>query len=187
MLVVSQRPLELGGGGSVRWRHLRRALAQHGWRVVECSRGWGSPRTRAAPTRAARRLAARRAQVMAVAGGSSSQAVRPLRVKPEALAPNNLWALTGRRAVREAIERERPDVVVATSPPPSGLLAAAAVIEDIPFVADVRDLWAGNPYSRPRQPSARGLARPCASTGGRGRDGDRGLPCEPTRAPRGDR
>ena len=69
-------------------------------------------------------------------------------MKPEALAPNNLWALTGRRAVREAIERERPDVVVATSPPPSGLPAAAAVIEDIPFVADVRDLWAGNLHDR---------------------------------------
>jgi glycosyltransferase involved in cell wall biosynthesis len=67
-------------------------------------------------------------------------------VKPEAFAPNNVWALTGRRLIREAIARERPDVVVATSPPVSAVFATAAAAGDVPMVADLRDLWAGHPY-----------------------------------------
>lgn len=146
VLVVSQRPLELGGGGSARWRHLRRALAGHGWRVVECSPRIGITANESSTDPRAARLAAGRAQVAAVAGRLLDPLARILRVKPEAFAPNNLWTLTGRRFVRRAIERERPDVVVATSPPPSGLFATAAVTGETPLVADVRDLWAGNPY-----------------------------------------
>lgn len=146
VLVVSQRPLELGGGGSARWRHLKRALAERGWRVVECSGrvGLTTDESSTDPRRA--RLAAGRAEVMAVAGRILDPATRLARVKPVTLAPNNTWALAGRRLVRQAIERERPDVVVATSPPVSGLFAAAAVVGELPFVADIRDLWAGNPY-----------------------------------------
>jgi glycosyltransferase involved in cell wall biosynthesis len=91
-------------------------------------------------------LAARRAQVMAVAGRIVDPFARLLRVKPEAFAPNNLWAFTGRRLIREAIARERPDIVVATSPPVSALLATAAAAGDVPIVADLRDLWAAHPY-----------------------------------------
>jgi glycosyltransferase involved in cell wall biosynthesis len=83
---------------------------------------------------------------MAVAGRIIDPLARLLRVKPEAFAPNNVWALTGRRLIREAIGSERPDVVVATSPPVSALFATAAVAEDVPMVADLRDLWAGHPY-----------------------------------------
>jgi glycosyltransferase involved in cell wall biosynthesis len=71
---------------------------------------------------------------------------KAIHVEPEALAPNNAWALTGRRLIREAIERERPHVVLATTPPPSALFAATAVIGETPLIADLRDLWAGNPY-----------------------------------------
>jgi glycosyltransferase involved in cell wall biosynthesis len=146
LLVVSHRPLDAGGGGSVRWRHLRRVLPQHGWRVVECSPPAG-PTTRDMSTEArAARLAAQRAQVMAVAGRIVDPLARLLRVKPEAFAPNNVWALTGRRLVSNAIATERPDIVVATSPPPSAFLAAGAVVGHIPFVIDLRDLWAGSPY-----------------------------------------
>jgi hypothetical protein len=40
-----------------------------------------------------------------------------------------------------------PDVVVATAPPMVALLAArlGLIGSDVPFVADMRDLWAGNP------------------------------------------
>ena len=69
------------------------------------------------------RLAARRARVMAFAGRVVDPLARLMLVKPEALAPNNLWALTGRRLVREAIASEQPAVVVATSPPVSALFA----------------------------------------------------------------
>jgi glycosyltransferase involved in cell wall biosynthesis len=146
LLVVSQRPLDLGGGGSVRWRHLRRVLPQHGWKVVECSPPAGLTANESSTDPRAARLAARRAQVMAVAGRVLDPLARLLRVQPEALAPNNAWALTGRRLVREAIAGERPDVVVATAPPPSALVATAAVADSVPLVAEFRDLWAGNPY-----------------------------------------
>jgi glycosyltransferase involved in cell wall biosynthesis len=146
LLVVSQRPLELGGGGSVRWQHLLRALPRHGWRVVECSPTVGASANDAATDERTARLAARRARAMAVAGRLLDPLARVLGVQPEALAPNNAWALTGRPAVRKAIERERPDAVLATTPPPSALLAAAATVGDVPFVAEFRDLWAGSPY-----------------------------------------
>jgi glycosyltransferase involved in cell wall biosynthesis len=146
LLVVSYRPLDAGGGGSVRWRHLRRVLPHHGWRVVECSPPAGATAREMSTESRAARLAARRAQMMAVAGRIVDPLARLLRVKPEAFAPNNVWALTGRRLIREAIARERPDIVVATSPPVSALLATAAVAGGVPMVADLRDLWAGNPY-----------------------------------------
>jgi glycosyltransferase involved in cell wall biosynthesis len=146
LLVVSQRQLDLGGGGSVRWRHLRCELPRHGWRVVECSPPVGATANESSTDPRVARLAARRAQVMALAGRLIGPAARILGVQPVTLAPNNAWALTGRRLVREAIARERPDIVVATSPPVSALFAAAAVSGAVPLVADLRDLWAGNPY-----------------------------------------
>jgi glycosyltransferase involved in cell wall biosynthesis len=146
VLVVSQRPLDLGGGGSVRWHHLRRMLPRLGWKVVECSPPAGATAQDTSTDPHAARLAARRAQLMRVAGRVLDPFAHALRVQPEALAPNNVWALTGRRLVREAIAREDPDVVVATSPPTSALFATAGVIDDVPLVADLRDLWAGNPY-----------------------------------------
>ncbi len=146
VLVVSQRPLELGGGGSARWRHLRGALEHYGWRVVECSPRVGLTANESSTDPKAARLAAHRARVMAVAGRILDPFARVLRVKPEALAPNNAWALTGRPLIRSAIKRERPDIVLATAPPPSALLAAAAVVGDAPLIVELRDLWAGNPY-----------------------------------------
>ena len=146
LLVVSYRPLDAGGGGSVRWRHLRRVLPDHSWRVVECSPPAGATARDMSTDSRAAKLAAQRAQVMAVVGRIADPFARVLRMKPEAFAPNNVWALTGRRLIREAIARERPDVVVATSPPVSALFATAAVARELPMVADLRDLWAGHPY-----------------------------------------
>jgi glycosyltransferase involved in cell wall biosynthesis len=83
---------------------------------------------------------------MAMAGRAIDPVAKLLRAKPEAFALNNVWAVTGRAFVRRAIERERPDVVVATIPPPSALFATVAVTHEPPLLADVRDLWAGNPY-----------------------------------------
>jgi glycosyltransferase involved in cell wall biosynthesis len=83
---------------------------------------------------------------MAVAGRVLEPLARALRVRPDALAPNNLWALTGRRAIRAAVARERPDVVVATTPPHSAMLVSAAAVTGAPLIVELRDLWAGNPY-----------------------------------------
>jgi glycosyltransferase involved in cell wall biosynthesis len=144
--VVSQRPLELGGGGSVRWRHLTNALSRHGWRVVECSPPVGIAADESSTDPRAAKLAARRAQAMGVASRALEPVARVLRVRPDAFAPNNLWALTGRRTIRDAVARERPDVVVATTPPPSAMLASASAVVGAPVVVEFRDLWAGNPY-----------------------------------------
>jgi glycosyltransferase involved in cell wall biosynthesis len=148
LLLVTQRPLEYGGGGSVRWQYLRDALPRHGWEVDEVS-AQPNPTANAVSTdpRAAR-LAAARAKVMTAAGAVARPAFRRLGIQPEAFPPNALWSLTGRPAVRRASEQARPDVVWATCPPPSALFAAFAAVDGgaVPLVAEMRDLWAGNPY-----------------------------------------
>ncbi len=83
---------------------------------------------------------------MEVAGRVIAPFAHALQIEPEALAPNNAWAITGRGLVRNAIEQEQPDVILATAPPPSALLVAAAVAGEVPLIAELRDLWAGNPY-----------------------------------------
>lgn len=148
MLLVSQRPLSYGGGGSVRWNYLARALPELGWEVhmVTARPNPTANETSADPVEA--RLAAARARVMGTVGRGVRPLAHALGVEPEAFAPNLVWAMTGRGAVRRAIRRVRPDVVWATSPPVSGLLAAAAVAPGagLPLVGELRDLWAANPF-----------------------------------------
>ena len=69
-------------------------------------------------------------------------------VQPEAFAPNLAWSITGRAAIGRALARESPDVVWATSPPQSAILAAVPMARraGVPVVAELRDLWAGNPF-----------------------------------------
>jgi glycosyltransferase involved in cell wall biosynthesis len=146
LLLVTQRPLEYGGGGSVRWQYLRRELPRHGWTVEEVS-ARPNPTANAASTDArAARLAEARAKVMGAVGAATRPAYRRLGIQPEAFPPNALWSLTGRPAVKRAVERARPDAVWATCPPPSSLFAATAAGDALPLVAEMRDLWAGNPY-----------------------------------------
>ena len=146
LLLVTQRPLDYGGGGSVRWQYLQRELPRHGWAVEEVS-ARPNPTANAASTDArAARLAEARAKVMTAVGAAARPAYRRVGIQPEAFPPNAVWGLTGRSAVRRAAERVRPDVVWATCPPPSALFAATAAGDALPLVAEMRDLWAGNPY-----------------------------------------
>lgn len=149
LLLVSHRPLEYGGGGSVRWRFFQRALTERGWAVeVVTARPNITANEFSADQRAARAAAAR-ARVMATAGALARPIARTaLRTQPEAFAPSLLWSISGRRAIRGAIARARPDVVVATGPPPAAMFAAAAEAAraGLPLVVELRDLWAGNPY-----------------------------------------
>ena len=57
-----------------------------------------------------------------------------------------LWTMRGALAVRRRL-RECPDVLVTTAPPMVALLSArlGLIGTDVPFVVDMRDLWAGNP------------------------------------------
>ena len=60
LLLVTQRPLDYGGGAGVRWQYFRDALPRHGWAVVEVS-ARPNPTANAVSTdpRAARLAAAR--------------------------------------------------------------------------------------------------------------------------------
>ncbi|MEP6953444.1 MAG: glycosyltransferase [Solirubrobacteraceae bacterium] len=149
LLLVSQRPLDYGGGGSVRWQFLREALPRLGWEVHSVTAPAGVTSNEASVDPRAARLAAGRAHVMGAIGRATRPLVRrTLGVQPEALAPNGLWSWTGRRAIRAALDVVRPDLVWATGPPASAFLAAAAVLRERPepLVAELRDLWGGNPY-----------------------------------------
>jgi glycosyltransferase involved in cell wall biosynthesis len=148
VLVASQRPFSYGGGGSVRWRFLRRELSLHGWQVVAVTARPNPTADEGStdPTEAA--LAAARARVTGAVGAAARPLYHRFGIQPEAFPLNFVWSATGRVALRRAIERFRPDVVVATCPPQAALFAASAEAAraGLPFVAELRDLWAGNPY-----------------------------------------
>jgi glycosyltransferase involved in cell wall biosynthesis len=93
------------------------------------------------------RLSEVRRRVMTAVGRALDPPAKLLGVHPEAFPPNLAWSATGRRPVAAGIRRVRPDVVIATSPPPAALFAAGplAARHGIPFVADLRDNWAGHP------------------------------------------
>jgi glycosyltransferase involved in cell wall biosynthesis len=148
LLLVSQRPVDYGGGGSVRWEFLRRALPGLGWEVHTVTARANLTANEVSTNASAAKLAAGRARVMAAAGAMLGPATRRfVGIQPEVLAPNGLWAWTGRAQIRRALDSVRPDVVWATTPPVSALFAAAAVLRDrpVPLVGEFRDLWAGNP------------------------------------------
>ena len=132
----------------MRWRHLSRALPEVGWEVATITGRSNPTGDEASPDPWRARLAAARARVMNGGGDALRPVFHRAGVQPEAFAPNLIWALTGRRAIAHAIERYRPNVVWATAPPQSSILAAVAMARRarIPAVAELRDLWAGNPY-----------------------------------------
>jgi glycosyltransferase involved in cell wall biosynthesis len=145
LLLVSHRPIE--AGGTTRWRHLAQALPECGWsvHVVAAPAGTTGDTTSTDPR------IARRSQARAAVMGHVGAVIRPLsrrllRVQPEAFPPSTAWSFTGRRAIRTALAELRPDAVVATSPPPAALFAAAGAVRGLPFVADLRDPWAGSPF-----------------------------------------
>jgi glycosyltransferase involved in cell wall biosynthesis len=147
MLLVSHRPLGYGGVGATRWGYMMGALRELGWEIETVSPPANPTADEMSSDPRVARLSALRARVMHRVG----QVIRPayrhaLGIQPEAFPPNVLWSFTGRGAIREAVERFRPDVVVATSPPPAALFASAAVTRGtgIPLVADMRDPWAGS-------------------------------------------
>jgi glycosyltransferase involved in cell wall biosynthesis len=148
LLLVSQRPIDYGGGGSVRWRYLMNRLPDLGWQVTAITARANPTGDDASADPRRARLAELRARVMNAAGDVVRPLFRRVGLQPEAFAPNLAWALTGRPVIRRALDRESPDVVWATAPPQSAILAAIPVAGDagVPVVAELRDLWAGNPY-----------------------------------------
>lgn len=148
LLLVSQRPQEYAGVGSARWNAFRRYLPEHGWEVEVVSARPNPSGSEYAESATNRRLYAARAAVMGRAGAVVRPAVRRAGIEPEALAPSAVWTLTGRRAVRAAIARHRPDAILATSPPVAAHLVMRGLAREltVPLVCELRDNWAGNPY-----------------------------------------
>ncbi len=172
LLLVTQRPLEYGGGGSVRWQYLRDALPRHGWEVEDVS-ARPNPTANAVSTdpRAAR-LAAARAKVMAAVGAATRPSYRRLGIQPEAFPPNALWSLTGRGASGARSSERGRTSCGPRARRPSALFAATRRDRRarLPLVAEMRDLWAGNPYfdagghaARRGSKAARSPARPRSS------------------------
>jgi glycosyltransferase involved in cell wall biosynthesis len=58
------------------------------------------------------------------------------------------WLWPAVRGGARLLSHWRPDVILASSPPPTGLLVAARLAArfGIPWVADLRDLWTDSPY-----------------------------------------
>lgn len=136
-----------GGVGTVRWNYFMRVLPAHGWEVSEVvSARQGATTDEFSQDPRTARLSGARASLTHRLGRMLDPVAAAAGVRPEALAPNHVWGITGRRAVRAAVERVRPDVVVATSPPPAAIFAATGAGLDVPVVADMRDLWAGHPH-----------------------------------------
>lgn len=78
--------------------------------------------------------------------------------------PDTMWEWTyrARRAARR--QRVRPDLVLASAPPMAALATAAALARDAScaWIADMRDLWTGDPYRlvpAPLRPLDRHLER----------------------------
>lgn len=123
-----------------------RALPELGWAVETVTPRHNPTGDEMSADPRVAKLSAARARVMWRVGATIRPAFRRFGVQPEAFPPNMLWSFTGRAAVRQAVASFDPDVIVATSPPPAALFAAAAVARGsgVPLVADMRDPWAGS-------------------------------------------
>ena len=164
-------------------------LPRHGWRVVECcpsGRRNSAGHEHRSKSRVA--LAARRAQ----ADGSRRPRARPvcarvLRVQPEALAPNNAWAVTGRRLVRSAIERERPTSSWRRLLRRARCWPPRRWSTSVPLIAGAARPVGRQSLLRPRQSDPLEAARSRAGTRRGGRHGHRRLPHQPASTASGGR
>lgn len=149
LLLVSQRPVHYGGGGSVRWQYLTRELPRHGWEVHPVTARANITANEASTDARAAALAAVRARVMNRVGAVLRPAYQCAGLQPEAFPLNAIWSITGRRPIQRAIDQVRPAAVWVTCPPQAALFAAVGALRGdgrLPLVAELRDLWAGSPY-----------------------------------------
>jgi glycosyltransferase involved in cell wall biosynthesis len=91
------------------------------------------------------RRAQRRAKLMETGGRIADPLFRLAGLRPEALPLSTAWGITGARDVRARLASGHHQVVVATGPPFSALVAARRAHGAVPLVVELRDLWAGNP------------------------------------------
>ena len=74
--------------------------------------------------------------------------------------PDTMWEWTYRAQQAARASAVRPDVIIASAPPMAALHAASKLARHFrcPWIADMRDLWTGDPY-RVTPPSVRWLDR----------------------------
>jgi glycosyltransferase involved in cell wall biosynthesis len=146
LLLVSHRPIEGGGGAVARWRSFVRYLPEAGWEVTAVSPKEIEPMEFSQDEGDQRRFG-RRARRMAVLRRLASPVLGVLGLRPSAVTPSTVWSFAGAREIRRSLASGSYDVVLATGPPIAALIAARLALRQhpVPFVAELRDLWAGNP------------------------------------------
>jgi glycosyltransferase involved in cell wall biosynthesis len=147
LLLVTHRPPLQHGGPAARWRSLLRHLPQHAWEVDVLAAVPRMAGDEYEGSAGAQRRLERRARTMARAGALADPVFAGLGVRPEAFPLSMAWVPRGARELRRRLASAPYDAVLATGPPVAALLAARASrrLGDPPFVAELRDLWAGNP------------------------------------------
>lgn len=141
--------------GALRPGYLARYLPQYGWDVTVLTHSHEAPPFAANVVRAGAQPAPSRAQIVserARAALPHGSAVRTLlrTIKEGVAFPDELAAwippavTTGARLLRE----RKFDAILSTALPTSAHVASAALslYSGVPWVADYRDLWSGNPY-----------------------------------------
>lgn len=141
LLLVTHRSPWGRGGASARWRSLFTRMPELGWKVnAVCADQVDDIDVE---THELEHVAPR-ARLMSRMRSILRPAFNLAGIQPPQR--SMLWTIRGALAVRARLG-DRPDVVVVTAPPMVALLAArlGLIGSDVPFVADMRDLWAGNP------------------------------------------
>lgn len=148
LLLVSHRPLDYEGPGTVRWRSLSNFLPEHGWAVTAVTARFNPTSDELSADPRVALLSQQRARVMRQVGRMLRPiANRALGVQPEAFPPSMLWSWSGRALIRQKVLDVQPDAVIATAPPFAAFFAVGAVAHGlgVPAIADMRDPWAGHP------------------------------------------
>ena len=147
LLLVSHRSIDQAGGPAARWRSFVHHLPKYGWEVDVLAARSRASAGEFGQEESERRRTALRAQVMSRVGKIASPAFGLAGVRPEAMPLSTAWIPRAAAQVRRRVESGRYDAVLATGPPFASLIAArmATRAGAIPFVVELRDLWAGNP------------------------------------------
>lgn len=147
LLLVTYRDITQQGGAAARWRAFARYLPEHGWEVEVVAAPERTSAVEFTEDEAARARVARRARAMGTVGRAAAPVFGLAGVRPEAVPPSMAWVARGSRAIRRRLESGNFDAVLATGPPMAALGAARAAIGGggPPWVAELRDLWAGSP------------------------------------------
>lgn len=148
LLLVSHRTLDQAGGTVARWRGLRRELIALGWQVDVVSAPIRTSAVEFTDKPEDLKRVLLRAKIMHPVRKIVTPILAVLGLRPEAVPLATFWVWRGARDVRRALSQKQYDVVLATMPYSSAVIAGRLATrgnDAPPFVAELRDLWADNP------------------------------------------